>query len=658
MLNRSPRNLVLLSILTLGMATYGTARAQSEGQPPVYTALSPAVVKTLSALPIQAGGRVKPFDTVARFTLLRMSGKRSMRLGSGKTATRISASEWMAQVLLFPERVTGLPLFVVDNAEVIVAIGVTDHDKKRSRYSYNELFAGLDKLFALAREYSGLEFNLRSARQNSILNLAQNVSDFEQFLHALDFTRERFTLTADLLPSVVEAPLDLNISDFIRAFPLVQENLQDKLVGEGEPAPPELKAVTELMDKVNRYAMQRGPLHTLPPADHSVAEWLSAQTVLGEFVHSGRLSDSAKEHLAAWVSLTEAKGNDETLLQAVESLTQTVRATAQARGEIKHIDKEVHLYKTNYFFRGLFWYIIAFLTVAASWLVKPNPNASRPSQILRTSITLTPLLIATLHLFIGITLRCIIRGRPPVTNLYETVLFITLSAVLVSFVTEWLTRDRIAISMASILGVGGMFLANKYEMKEAVDTMPSLVAVLDTNFWLSTHVTCITIGYAAGLLAGALGHLFILGKLVGLKKRDASFYTSLSSMTYGVLCFGLLFAFVGTMLGGVWANYSWGRFWGWDPKENGALLIVLWHLIVIHARLGGFIRDFGLAACAIFGAAIVAFSWWGVNLLGVGLHTYGFTSGIARALTIYWSIEAVILLAGFMWRWRQNKRAQ
>src|SRR5690606_39182780 len=138
-------------------------------------------------------------------------------------------------------------------------------------------------------------------------------------------------------------------------------------------------------------------------------------------------------------------------------------------------------------------------------------------------------------------------------------------------------------------GALGVFLANKYEVIEGTDTMPSMIAVLDTNFWLSTHVTTVTMGYAAGLLAAAIAHVYILAYALGLKRQDPAFYRSLAKMTYGVLCFGLLFATVGTVLGGIWANYSWGRFWGWDPKENGALMIVLWLLIVLHARLAGYI---------------------------------------------------------------------
>jgi ABC-type transport system involved in cytochrome c biogenesis permease subunit len=176
--------------------------------------------------------------------------------------------------------------------------------------------------------------------------------------------------------------------------------------------------------------------------------------------------------------------------------------------------------------------------------------------------------------------------------------------------------------------------------------MPSLVAVLDTNFWLATHVTAITIGYAAGLFAAILASIFLLSKLFQISRKDKSYYTSLTRMTYGVLCFGVIFSTVGTILGGIWANDSWGRFWGWDPKENGALLIVLSQLVILHLRMGGYIRDFGIAMLAAFGGIIVAFSWWGVNLLGVGLHSYGFTSGISTALNTYYIVQAGIMVLG------------
>lgn len=156
------------------------------------------------------------------------------------------------------------------------------------------------------------------------------------------------------------------------------------------------------------------------------------------------------------------------------------------------------------------------------------------------------------------------------------------------------------------------------------DTFSVLVAVLDTQFWLSTHVTCITIGYAVTFVAGMLGLGYVVAALVTpiLHKQVRR---DLANVIYGAVCFGLLCSFFGTVLGGLWADDSWGRFWGWDPKENGALMIVLWNAVVLHARWGGLVRERGLATLSIVGNLITLWSWKGVNAMGVGLHAYAGT---------------------------------
>jgi hypothetical protein len=106
-------------------------------------------------------------------------------------------------------------------------------------------------------------------------------------------------------------------------------------------------------------------------------------------------------------------------------------------------------------------------------------------------------------------------------------------------------------------------------------------------------------------------------------------------MIYGIVCFATLFSFVGTVLGGIWADQSWGRFWGWDPKENGALIIVLWNSLILHARWGGYARDRGVALMSVFGNVVTSFSWFGVNMLGVGLHSYGFMDAGFKWLMLF-----------------------
>jgi ABC-type transport system involved in cytochrome c biogenesis permease subunit len=179
--------------------------------------------------------------------------------------------------------------------------------------------------------------------------------------------------------------------------------------------------------------------------------------------------------------------------------------------------------------------------------------------------------------------------------------------------------------------------------------------VLDTNFWLATHVTAITIGYGAGMFAALLANVYVVTKLLRVKRHDRDFHASLARMVYGVLCFGVIFATVGTILGGIWANESWGRFWGWDPKENGALLIVITELVILHARMGGILREELWVLATAFLGSVVAFSWWGVNLLGVGLHSYGFTSGIQRALWTYYAIQWGVVVIGGIAAWRSRR---
>jgi ABC-type transport system involved in cytochrome c biogenesis permease subunit len=174
------------------------------------------------------------------------------------------------------------------------------------------------------------------------------------------------------------------------------------------------------------------------------------------------------------------------------------------------------------------------------------------------------------------------------------------------------------------------------------DTFTVLQAVLDTQFWLATHVVCITLGYATTFVAGALGVVYLLS----MANRWPKVGRALSSMTYGSLCFAIYFSFVGTVLGGLWADDSWGRFWGWDPKENGALIIVLWNALVLHARWGGMIKQRGLAMLAVVGNITTAWSWFGVNELGVGLHSYGFTDGVLRNLGLFILSQLLVVLFG------------
>jgi ABC-type transport system involved in cytochrome c biogenesis permease subunit len=204
-------------------------------------------------------------------------------------------------------------------------------------------------------------------------------------------------------------------------------------------------------------------------------------------------------------------------------------------------------------------------------------------------------------------------------------------------------RMGIGNVIASAAGFGTLLIAQN--LAGDGDTFTVLVAVLDTQFWLATHVVCITEGYTSTYVAGLLGIVYILRGVCTPSLTD-SVAKNLARAIYGTTCTAMFFSFVGTVLGGLWADDSWGRFWGWDPKENGALIIVLWNALVLHARWGGMIKDRGLAVLAVLGNITVSWSWFGVNELGVGLHSYGFTEGVMLALGIFCLSQLAIAAAG------------
>ncbi|NDH93604.1 MAG: hypothetical protein EBZ13_03525 [Planctomycetia bacterium] len=264
------------------------------------------------------------------------------------------------------------------------------------------------------------------------------------------------------------------------------------------------------------------------------------------------------------------------------------------------------------------------------------------------------LLLGTLllHTF-AIVARIYLTGRPPVVNLYSSAIFIGWGCVLAGLGLEALYRMGIGNLVAGI--AGGLSMGVAYGL-DTGDTMHVLQAVLDTQFWLSTHVVTVTLGYGATFLAGLLGTCAIVHRLwadwVPSQSRDpaavAQVQDRLYRMSYGVVCFALFFSFIGTVLGGLWADDSWGRFWGWDPKENGALMIVLWNAAVLHARWDRWIGPRGFALFALGGNIVTAWSWFGTNQLGIGLHSYGFTSGVLMLLAGYVLSQLLLIAAGLV----------
>jgi ABC-type transport system involved in cytochrome c biogenesis permease subunit len=265
------------------------------------------------------------------------------------------------------------------------------------------------------------------------------------------------------------------------------------------------------------------------------------------------------------------------------------------------------------------------LLAVLSWLKWPRKLAPAAIALLAVAFVITTA---------GIGIRMLLEGRPPVTNLYSSALFVGWTAVALCVLLEFFYKNAMGSAAGGLIGFCTLLIAHHLSL--AGDTLEMMRAVLDSNFWLATHVVTVTIGYAATFLAGFLGLIYVL-RGAFTRSLDHATALALSKMIYGIVCFATLFSFVGTVLGGIWADQSWGRFWGWDPKENGALIIVIWNSVILHARWGGMIAQRGLASAVIFGNIVTSWSWFGVNMLGVGLHSYGFMDA-----AFWWLIVFVI----------------
>ncbi|MDR3606875.1 MAG: cytochrome c biogenesis protein CcsA [Oligoflexia bacterium] len=283
---------------------------------------------------------------------------------------------------------------------------------------------------------------------------------------------------------------------------------------------------------------------------------------------------------------------------------------------------------------------ILYLAGALMWLVSPGKllrlskeqaSSARVRRVLAGTLTS----LAVICHVGGFLIRCYIAGRPPVTNMYESIIWVSFGVFAFAFILYLIQRLSITLIVASALSTVGLIAADSAPAMMDPGLHP-LVPVLRDNFWLTIHVLTITLGYSAfaltlGLANVTLWNFFMIDR-AGADASDAPVararIQTLNQLTYRAMQFGVVLLAAGTILGGVWADYSWGRFWGWDPKEVWALIALLCYLAVLHGRMTSWIKPFAFAVWTVVAFSSVVMAWYGVNfVLGVGLHSYGFASG-------------------------------
>jgi ABC-type transport system involved in cytochrome c biogenesis permease subunit len=670
-------------------------------------------------LPVVYEGRVKPFDTLARNALKAISEKQTWTDSDPQDGTSVErrkhqhpAIEWLLDVICDPEVAANEPVFHIDDSELRDMLGLT---AKQTTAEKNLAARSSDKNAQAEQDKAAIaadESFLRRRKDNRY-----SIADFRDGL-------KEFGKQWKQADSVVEAertPLQRQIVEFARrlsVYRAVQDSFQPldlpplPSAEEIRKDPEGARAVAEEIGRMLREDMpkfhadlaQRQVPLSVPP-ENGNGEWEPFATAIDQafidrVIHgsegnpntvalAGIFHDYVKRNAAefnasvAKYAASLVASPPKLMAESNNSSLWIVPVVSRKLGLIQHADKldfEAFFNHFEPFFYGMILYLVAFSLACFALLGWSVPlNRAAFWLVAATLVLHTAAMIGRIY----------ISGRPPVTNLYSAALFIGWAGVGMGLLLEVF----FGLGLGTLIGAlaGFMTLLIAHFLASSGDTFTVMQAVLDTQFWLATHVVCITLGYATTFFAGLLGVLYVVlgvltpalspsqrritprskglavyaaltGGLTGIVAHDLATSSDRSKtiirMIYGVLCFAIFFSFVGTVLGGLWADDSWGRFWGWDPKENGALIIVIWNALVLHARWDGIVKDRGLAVLAIGGNIAVAWSGFGVNELGAGLHSYGFTNGVALWLSIFVASQLALIIMGSLpkrlWRSFRN----
>ena len=562
-------------------------------------------------LPLTANGRVTPLDSLARNALMEFREKQTLNTEPWKSWNEkpkiISATEWLANMMMNPAVADDWPVFRLDNPELISLLKLPEKDAAKKsdgkHYSWNQFQPSLETFEKENSRAQKIEATQRSAYENAIVKLHQRIMRYAQLKNTL------------VPPGAQDWPAEL--ADFEKNIPAGVAAAQAQQANK----PFDKEVFNTFVANIERfqYMANLEPPLVLPP--NGAREWRRMGDALLSAPKAGGVAidrfvrDYAQ--MAGALAANQPEGFNAALQDLKAQLT-TTQSPALSKAKA-----EAFFNQMQPFYHAMVIFVLAGLVAVFSWF--------NLSETLRRSGLWLCWLAFAIHTA-GLVYRMVLEGRPPVTNLYSSAIFIGWGVVLLGLILEHLYKNGIGVVAASVIGFITLIIAHHLALEG--DTMEMMRAVLDSNFWLTVHVVTVTIGYVGAFLAGFLGLIYVL-RGVFTRTLDTVTAKALSRMIYGVVCFATLFSFIGTVTGGIWADQSWGRFWGWDPKENGALIIVLWNALILHLRWGGIIRERGLVNCAIFGNIVTAWSWFGVNMLGIGLHSYGFTDAAFKWLVLF-----------------------
>ena len=549
--------------------------------------------RALGQLPVMHDGRIKPLDTLARHTLVQIKGNTRLK--------NASPTLWFWNNLTNNNTDKNSPIIVVEHPKLFDTINPI-YNKQKFRVSESFLDQHIQHIAPTVKQAAELESAQRTRYQQAATLVYQRYITLKQSYTGLFPLKNNSPLTfwnhmialSQNIPA--ESPQQsTQFNNFLAYYNTLQSQQSDALN-------------LHLIFSTNAWTSL---------AEEALNTQQNNRTLLSNYL---LLADA---HIQDNASKLEQYSN------AIMDAFKQQSFMDYAKLKLEYLNTII-----NPFIVSLWLYIIIILCSFIGYLL--------PKKNLTPYITSTWGLALGIHAF-GMLARSIILMRPPVINLYSSAIFIAFISSIIGYIAYKKTSQLFYAGYISALSALSLIVA--YHLSLAGDTLEVMQAVLNSNFWLSTHVVSMTIGYALLFMAGFLAIAYILiGTLT--KKLTPEFAKQLATTVYVFLMIALFFNFLGTVLGGIWADQSWGRFWGWDPKENGAILIVLWIAIILHMKWGKLLKTQGMMVMSVLANIVTAWSWKGTNMLGIGLHSYGFTEKTFYWLVLFMLSQIVIAILG------------
>lgn len=523
--------------------------------------LSGLFLNDLRLLPVQSGGRLKPFDEFARETILALTGSRSFG--------GFDPSEMLVSMMVDPKGWA---------AERIIRISVPEVNRQLLLDPARKMFSP-DELLG----------------SNAFLQYAQGL-------------RAGGAASEQVNGSGISA-----------------------VSGKKDPRGEELRRVVDRMERFQ--GVVTGALWTVSPPEEG------AETTAWKTFAEGMVQPNPQVLAAGALLKCYLEKNVDCFREKAAALRGGIETRIRGFGEWEtRMVAEVFYNRLRPFLQAMVFYLCA----GVLWWFA---GRQRFSRMMAKFLTFAALFM---HVT-GFALRCYIAGRPPVTNMYESIIWVSLGVMVFSLLLYLRNRQAVLLSTSTFLAGLSLFAGDSAPL--VMDpTIRPLVPVLRSNYWLTIHVLTITLSYGAFMLAMGISNVSLFQFLKVAKEGESSSLSqriaSLNQLSYRALMFGTVLLAAGTILGGIWADYSWGRFWGWDPKEVWALIALLAYMAVLHGRYAGWVGRFAFPLWTVICFSTVVMAWYGVNfVLGAGLHSYGFSTGGQAAVATFLLLQTLYCCA-------------